>query len=123
MFEAPDAASKTEAAEINIGTEPTDEIVLAFIRDGIKDAYCRSESLRLGWMVHLNATGASIWDEAIRRSLGRCYTLLCEHENAVSPLVLFREQARQRLPGSDEEPPGSAAVLTVDSKSSMGSGE
>ncbi|MFI8089087.1 hypothetical protein ACIF9R_12325 [Streptomyces sp. NPDC086080] len=34
-------------------------------------------------------------------------------------LVLLREQARRKLLGSDEDLPGSAAVLTVGSKSSI----
>ncbi|WP_340375847.1 hypothetical protein U5640_12260 [Streptomyces sp. SS7] len=69
MCEALDATSKAEAEEISSRIELSDEIVLAFFRDGA--------------------------------------------------LVPLREQARQKPLGSDEELPGSAAVLTVGSKSSL----
>ncbi|MFD4242746.1 hypothetical protein ACFWP3_14265 [Streptomyces sp. NPDC058525] len=110
MSEASHSVSKAEAAEIR------------FLHDGVKDAYCRSESLRLEGMAYLDATGASVWGEATCRSFERRYALLREQGDTVFPLVLFREQARRRLLGSDEELPGSAAVLTVDSMSSIGPG-
>ncbi|MFJ4622231.1 hypothetical protein [Streptomyces sp. NPDC088812] len=119
MSEALDAVAKAEVEEISSRIELSDEIVLVFIRDGVKDAYCRSESLRLGGMVYLDATGASTWDEAIHQSFERCYALLREHGDAASPLVLHHEQARRKLLGSDEELPGSAAVLTVGSKNTI----
>ncbi|MFG2684143.1 hypothetical protein [Streptomyces sp. NPDC048392] len=119
MCEALHATSKAEVDEISSRIELSDEIVLAFIRDGVKVAYWRFESLRLGGMVYLDATSASIWDEAIRQSFERCYTLLREHGDAVSPLVLLHEQARRKRLGSDEELLGSVAVLTVGSKSTI----
>ncbi|MFB7594619.1 hypothetical protein [Streptomyces sp. NPDC056160] len=72
MCEALDATSKAEGEEISCRIELSDEIVLAFIRDGAS--------------------------------------------------VLLRERALRKLLGSDEELPGSTAVLTVGSKSSPESG-
>lgn len=72
MCEVLHATSKAEVEEISSRIELSDEIVLAFFRDGA--------------------------------------------------LVLFRKQARRQLLGSDEELPGSAAVLTVGAKSSIGPG-
>ncbi|GHB88454.1 hypothetical protein GCM10010306_099360 [Streptomyces umbrinus] len=69
MCQAVDATSKAEVEEISSYIELSDEIVLAFFRDGA--------------------------------------------------LVLLREQPRRKLLGSDEELPGSAAVLTVGSKRSI----
>ena len=119
MCEALDATSKVEVEEISSRIELSDEIVLTFIHDGVENAYCRSKSLRPGRMVYLDATGTSNWDEVIRQSFQSCYALLCGHKGAASPLVLFREQARLKLLGRDEELPGSAAVLTVGSKRSI----
>lgn len=95
MCEALDATSKAEVGEISSRIELSDEIMRAFTRDGVKDAYCRSESLRLGGMVYLDTTGASIWDEA-NQSFERRYALLREHGDAASPLVLLHEQAQRK---------------------------
>ncbi|MFG3403709.1 hypothetical protein [Streptomyces sp. NPDC048142] len=119
MCEALDATSKAEAAEISSRIELSDEIVLGLLHEGIKSEYCQSEPLRLGGMLYPDATGALISNEAIHQSFERCYALLREHGDAASPPVLIREQARRKLLGLDEELPGSAAVLTVDSKSSI----
>lgn len=66
-----DAAAQAEAEAISRCMELSDEIVLEFVREGVKSAYRRSESLRLGGMVRLDDTATEIWDEAVRHSFER----------------------------------------------------
>ncbi|WP_394941184.1 hypothetical protein [Psychromicrobium sp. YIM B11713] len=66
-----DAAAQSEVEAISRSMELSDEIVLDFVREGIKTVHLRSESLRLGGMIRLDETAVEIWDEAIRHSFKR----------------------------------------------------